>query len=390
MEIKFGLISADSHCGFDRDAFTSRMSARKWGERIPQVREVEEDGRKVDRWCVYGKARGDNVGNCPALMGDPFPTYPQHWEDVPALGFDPVQRLKALDADGIDAEVLFPNPPGGTFFELDDPEFELDVVRAYNDSLAEWTTVSDRYFPVTIIPFLSDPVTIRREIERATAAGHRGINLQGETPDALPHLTDPYWDPVWDACQSLEVPVHFHGSCGVMAGRSTRFWSGYSPRQGHSAMTSTSATTPAQIIPHLVFAGITERFPRLKFVFAEAGIGGLNYILAACDHEWECRHLWTEGLSTRPSEAVRRQMFTNFWFETEGIKLRHDIGIDNLMWESDFPHVASFYPRSWQAVEHVLDGVSAEDRRKLLYENAMRVYRMEAVVREAALMEAHA
>ena len=390
MEIKFGLISADSHCGFDRDAFTSRMSARKWGERIPQVREVEEDGRKVDRWCVYGKARGDNVGNCPALMGDPFPTYPQHWEDVPALGFDPVQRLKALDADGIDAEVLFPNPPGGTFFEFDDPEFELDVVRAYNDSLAEWTTVSDRYFPVTIIPFLSDPMTIRREIERATEAGHRGINLQGETPGSLPHLADPYWDPVWDACQSLEVPVHFHGSCGVMAGRSTRFWSGYSPRQAHSAMTSTSATTPAQIIPHLVFGGITERFPRLKFVFAEAGIGGLNYILAACDHEWECRHLWTEGLSTRPSEAVRRQMFTNFWFETEGIKLRHDIGIDNLMWESDFPHVASFYPRSWEAMEHVLDGVSAEDRRKLLYENAMRVYRMEAVVREAAPMEAHA
>ena len=112
MEIKFGLISADSHCGFDRDAFTSRMSADKWGQRIPQVKEVEEDGRKVHRWCVYGKPRGDNVGNCPALMGDPFPTYPQRWEDVPALGYDPHQRLKALDEDGIDAEVLFPNPSG--------------------------------------------------------------------------------------------------------------------------------------------------------------------------------------------------------------------------------------------------------------------------------------
>ena len=83
---------------------------------------------------------------------------------------------------------------------------------------------------------------------------------------------DSSWDPVWDVCQSLEVPVHFHGSCGVMAGRSTRFWNGYSPRQAHSAMTSTSATTPAQIIPHLIFAGITERFPHLKFVFAELWI----------------------------------------------------------------------------------------------------------------------
>jgi len=390
MEIKFGLISADSHCGFDRDAFTSRMPAARWGERIPQVVEVDDGGSKVHRWRVYGEPRGDNVGNCPALMGDPFPTYPQRWEDVPRAGYDPGERLKALDADGIDAEVLYPNPPGGTFYEFDDAAFELDAVRAYNDALAQWTTVSDRYFPVSVVPYLSDPLTIRREIERATAAGHRGINLQGETPGRLPHLADPHWDPVWDVCQELGVPVHFHGSCGVKAGWSTRFWSGYSPRQAHSAMTSTSAVTPAQIIPHLVFAGITERFPRLKFVFAEAGIGGLNYILAACDHEWERRRLWTEGLNTRPSEAVRRQMFTNFWFEAEGIKLRHDIGIDNIMWESDFPHVASFYPRSWQAVEHVLEGVPARDRRKLLYENAARVYGMDAVVRDEAAREARA
>lgn len=390
MEIRYGLISADSHSGFDRNAFTSRMQASKWGERIPQVVEVEHKGKKVHRWRVYGKPRGDTVGNCPALMGDPFPTYPERWEDVPAKGYDPCERLEALDADRIDAEVLFPNPPGGTFYEFKDAEFELDVVRAYNDALAEWTTVSDRYLPVTIIPYLSDPLTIRSEIERATAAGHRGINLQGEPPRPLPHLTDPYWDPIWEVCQALDVPAHFHGSCGVQAGWSTRFWSGYSQRQAHSAMTSTSAVTPAQIIPQLIFSGITERFPRLKFVFAEAGIGGLNYVLAACDHEWECRHLWTEGLHTRPSEAVRRQMFTNFWFETEGIKLRHDIGIDNIMWESDFPHVASFYPRSWESVEEVLQGVPEADRRKLLYENAMRVYRIDGTVPQAKQREARA
>lgn len=390
MEIRYGLISADSHCGFDRNAFTSRMQASKWGERIPQVIEVEHEGKKVHRWAVYEKPRGDNVGNCPVLMGDPFPTYPQRWEEVSSKGYDPHERLKALDTDGIDAEVLFPNPPGGTFYEFDDADFELDVVRAYNDSLAEWTTVSDRYMPVTIIPYLSDPLIIRGEIERATAAGHRGINLQGQPPSPLRHLTDPYWDPIWDVCQALDVPVHFHGSAGVQAGWSTRFWSGYSERQGHSAMTSTSAVTPAQIIPQLIFSGVTERFPGLKFVFAEAGIGGLNYILAACDHEWEVRRLWTEGISIRPSETVRRQMFTNFWFETEGIKLRHEIGIDNLMWESDFPHVASFYPRSWESVEHVLDDIPAEDRRKVLYVNAMKVYGIDASLEQVEQKEARA
>ena len=180
------------------------------------------------------------------------------------------------------------------------------------------------------------------------------------------------------------MPVHFHGSAGINVGRSSKEWSGYSTRQAHSASTSTSAVTPAQIMPQLIFSGVTERFPRLKFAFAEAGIGGLNYVLAACDHEWEVRPLWTEGISGRPSETVHRQMFVNFWFEAEGIKLRHEIGIDNIMWESDFPHVASFYPRSWESVERVLAGVSADDRRKLLYENAMRVYGIEASVPVAA------
>jgi len=382
MEIRYKLISADSHVAFDRDAFTSRMSAAKWGNRIPQVVEVRHDGRSVDRWSVYGIPAGDTICNCPALMGDPFPTYPQRWEEVPMTAFDPLERLKALDRDRVDAEVLFPNPPGGTFFEFGDAEFELTVVQAYNDVLSDWARASDRYVPLAILPYLSEPTTIAREVARAAAAGHRGINCLGETPKGLPHLCDVRWYPVWDVCQQLELPVHIHGSAGLRAGASVRKWEGYTPRQAHSAMTATSAVTPAQVVPQLIFSGITERFPKLKFVFAEAGMGGLNYVIAACDHEWECRHLWTEGISTRPSEVVHRQMYVNFWFETEGIKLRHDIGIDNIMWESDFPHVASYYPRSWDEVERVLEGVPGEDRRKILYENATRVYRIEAKISE--------
>lgn len=387
MEIKFGLISADSHAAFAPDTYTSRMSASKWGERVPRVVEVEHEGKRIHRWSVYGKVSRGDVCNCPAVMGEPFPTYPKRWEEVPQTAYVPSERLKALDQDGVDAEVLFPNPPGGTFFEFGDAEFELAVVQAYNDALGEWARTSDRYWPLVIIPYLSDPKMIAREIERAVGLGHRGINCLGQAPESLPHLTDPYWHPVWKVCEELDIPVHIHGSAGLSAGASVRKWSGYTPRQAHSAMTATSAVTPAQIIPQLIFSGLTERFPRLKVVFAEAGIGGLNYVLAACDHEWEGRQLWKEGIATRPSETVRRQMYVNFWFEAEGIKLRHDIGIDNIMWESDFPHVASYYPRSWHEVERVLDGVPPEDRRKLLYENALRVYHVEGAVSAGAKAE---
>jgi predicted TIM-barrel fold metal-dependent hydrolase len=376
MELKFGLISADSHAAFDRDTFTSRMSAAKWGDRMPHVASSEREGEGVDGWAVYDKV-GDTVCNCPAVMGDPFPHWPKRWEEVPKMAYDPVERLKALDIDGVDAEVLFPNPPGGAFHSFGDPEFELDTIRAYNDALSDWVAVSDRYLPLVAVPYLSGPEVMAREVEHAVEGGHKGVNITGRMPKGLPHLADPHWFPVWDTCQALGVPILFHGSSGISAGASAKRWQGYSPRQAHSASTSTSAVTPAQIIPQLIFAGVTERFPNLKVVFAEAGIGGLNYVLAACDHEWESRHLWTEGLETRPSEAVRRQMFVNFWFEAEGIKLRQDIGIDNIMWEADFPHVASYYPKSWDAVERVLEGVSEDDRRKLLYLNAINVYQLD-------------
>ncbi len=390
MEIKFGLISTDSHVAHDRTDFTSRMSAQKWGDLIPHVMEIERGGRPVEVWGTYGKpgrASELDLCNCPAFMGEPFPSYPTRWEEVPRLAYDPAERLKALDTDGVDAEVLFPNTgaPGMVFHGFGDAEFELDAVRAYNDTLSDWVRVSDRYLALAILPMLQEPTVIAREIERAVEDGHKGVNVGGgggTGPVGLPPITHPRWDPIWDACEQLGVPVHFHAGGGFGGGWGSGAtkpgsWNGYPRRQDHTVYTAGCGVGPARTIPHLIFSGITQRFPRLKFVFAENGISGFNYAIAACDHEWEIRRLWTEGITIRPSEIIRRQMYGAFWFEDEGIKTRHDIGIDNIMWESDLPHVSSFYPRSWEVVERILDGVGSEERRKMLYGNALQVYGIE-------------
>jgi predicted TIM-barrel fold metal-dependent hydrolase len=109
-------------------------------------------------------------------------------------------------------------------------------------------------------------------------------------------------------------------------------------------------------------------------VSAETGLGWLNFILEGCDHEWERRHLWTEGILTRPSELFKRQLYVDFWYEEAGVQQRHKIGIDNIMWEADYPHSTSTYPESWEFVERSLQGVPQDERDKLLYKNAMRVY----------------
>ena len=167
MEIKFGLISSDSHGQLGKDAYTSRMSEQKWGDKIPHLVEVREDKFPfpVERWVVNGEIQGGNVRNCPTAMKERG-YYPQRWEEVPREVYDPAQRLVALDRDRVDGEVLFPNGPGGTFF-YDDAEFELDCVRAYNDALAEFRRVSDRFIPLAAVPYMSSIETIVAEVERA-------------------------------------------------------------------------------------------------------------------------------------------------------------------------------------------------------------------------------
>jgi predicted TIM-barrel fold metal-dependent hydrolase len=102
----------------------------------------------------------------------------------------------------------------------------------------------------------------------------------------------------------------------------------------------------------------------------------MGFVIEATDHEWERRHLWTDGILTRPSEAFRRQVYVDFWFEQSGIELRQSIGIDNIMWESDYPHITSTYPHSRESVLSTVGSLSEDERCRLLWRNAARLYRL--------------
>ena len=356
------LISCDSHAQPGKDAFISRMSKNKWGDAIPHIIETDDKAHMriaydgiVERWSVNGQVVGDRgVSNCPTVMDDPMRKYfPQHWDEVPSHVYDPKDRLWALDNDRIDAEVLFPNDPvqSATVFQ-GDAQFELDCVRVYNDFLADWREISDRYVPLAIIPYLSDIQVTVAEVTRAVERGHRGIVMLAEPShalDGLQHFNDAYWDPLWAACEEMDTPIHWHGNAGIRL--NIPVWKGYTPNQAQAMNPSTVFSAPAQFIPNLIFSGVLDRFPKLKWVCAETGLGWVNYILEACDHEWERRHLWTEGIATRPSELFHRQIYVDFWYEKAGVSQRHHIGLDNIMWESDYPHSTSTYPESWEFVD---------------------------------------
>jgi uncharacterized protein len=387
MKIQYGLISCDSHAQPANDAFTSRMSKAKWGDAIPQIIETADQDNMavafdhaVERWVVNGKVVGNRgVSNCPTVMNDPMrKTFPQRWEEVPKHVYDPAARLTALDSDGVDAEILFPNDPvqSSCFFQ-GNADFELDCVRAYNDAIAEWRQVSDRYVPLAIIPYMGGIEVTVAEVKRAVSQGHRGIVMlvePSQSLNGLKHFNDPYWYPLWATCEGLDIPIHWHAGGGLNL--SMPRWKGYSRNQNQAVGPAGGFSVQAQFIPNLIFSGVLDRYPRLKWVCAETGLGWVNYILEGCDHEWERRHLWTEGVVTRPSELFRRQVYVDFWYEKAGVEQRHHIGIENIMWESDYPHSTSTYPESWEFVNRTLAGVPEADRKLLLYGNAMRVYHL--------------
>jgi predicted TIM-barrel fold metal-dependent hydrolase len=394
LEIKYGLISCDSHAQLDKDNWLKRMSKAKWGDAIPQIKQTSDKsylavdwGDKVfDRWFVNGVMQGNRgVSNCPTVMQDPKwgeagahrKYFPQHWEDVPDYVYDPVKRLSALDKDGVDAEVLFQNDPvqGARFFQGKDPAFELEATKAYNDGVAEWRQVSERYIPLAVPAYLGGIETTVAEFERSTKIGHRGLVMLAEPQSAgvgLPHFNDLYWEPLWASAQDLGVAIHWHGSGGLnVAGPQ---WKGYTRNEEQAYGPTASFSAVAQFIPNLIFSGNLNRYPRLKWVCAETGLGWVNYILEGCDHEWERRHLWTEGINERPSDMFRRQLYVDFWYEKAGVEMRHNIGIHNIMWESDYPHSTSTWPESWDFVNRTLAAVPQEDRDLMTWKNAYELY----------------
>jgi predicted TIM-barrel fold metal-dependent hydrolase len=393
LDIKYGLISCDSHAQLDKDAFLKRMPS-KWGDKIPQVKEMSDKkflavdwgNEKFERWFVNGEPYGPRgVSNCPTVMQDPKygeagmhrAYFPQYWHEVPDYVYDPVKRLGALDKDGVDAEVLFQNDPvqSATFFQGKDPAFELDCAKAYNDAVADWRRVSERYIPLAVAPYLGGIETTVGEVERAVKNGHKGLVMMAEPSNmgqGLKHFNDRYWDPLWASAQDMDISIQWHASAGVRLDIPT--WKGFTRNESQAVGPTQSFSSIAQFIPNLIFSGVLDRYPTLKWVCAETGLGWVTYILEGCDHEWERRHLWTEGLIDRPSDLFRRQIYVDFWYEKAGVELRHKVGIKNIMWESDYPHSTSTWPESWDFVNRTLAGVPQEDRDAMCWKNAYELY----------------
>ncbi|HKD67399.1 MAG TPA: amidohydrolase family protein [Candidatus Binataceae bacterium] len=375
------VIDVDTHLTEPHDLWTSRAPA-KWKDRVPQVKIV--DGKR--QWVIDGDrtmsaANPSSVVKPDGAKAKGIEFLKWEIEEVHPGSYDIEPRLKFMDGEGIWAQIIYPNLLGfgGLRAATLDPELRVLCTQIFNDAMAEIQAQSgNRIFPMALMPWWDIDITVK-EAQRCHKMGLKGINTNSSPHDhKVPDLGEHHWDPLWEVCSDLNLPINFH------IGSSTEGidWFGKAPWPSQSvdrriALGSTMLFMHnAQIFANIIYSGLLERFPKLKFVSVESGVGWMPFLLETLDYELEEAAPRTKKILTmKPSEYFKRNIYSCFWFEDKGLHNALDaVGVDNLMFETDFPHPTCLYPNALAHVAHTLEGLSFEDKRKLLSANAARVY----------------
>jgi predicted TIM-barrel fold metal-dependent hydrolase len=375
------LIDADTHLTEPADLWTSRVPAKY----VDQVPTMVRDKAGRDIWVFNGDQIGVVGMTATAGWPTPFPDGPATMEECPPAAHDAAARLAYMDDLGIWAQVLYPNVAGfgsQRFLTSDDPELKLLCVQAYNDFLRDWASIDDRRF-VTIMatPFWDIDEAVA-EVERCVDTGHRGILFTGEPQRFdLPYLGESHWDPLWSVAQEAGLAIHFH----IGGGDPT---TSFTPKRIRAHGTAaTYAYTATELFlknglqtADLLTSGVLPRFPDLKFVSVESGIGWVPFVLEAADYAYlEGRPDRTSEWELMPSEYFARQVYACYWFETVAPKrLLDEIPVDRILFETDYPHPTCLFGDVREQIDRSLADATEEQRHKILWENAAQLYRIDA------------
>jgi predicted TIM-barrel fold metal-dependent hydrolase len=365
------LVSVDDHLVEPPSLFEGRLPA-KYVEQGPKV--IRTD-RGDDVWMFNG-TRIPNIG-LNAVAGRPKEEYgvePTAFEEIRPGCFDIHERVKDMDAGGILAAMCFPSFPGFAgrlFAAAEDKGLALAVTRAYNDwHIDEWCgTYPGRFIPMAL-PIIWDPELCAAEIRRVSAKGCHSITFT-ENPTALgyPSFHEDHWDPMWQALVETGTVLSVHlGSSGRLTTTA--------PNAPLDVMITLQPMNICAAAADLFWSRVIKKFPDLRIALSEGGTGWIPYFLERLDRTYDMHHLWTgQDFGDRlPSEVFRERFLTCFITDPIGVRLRHDIGIDSIAWESDYPHSDSTWPNAPEELERVIHGVPDDEVDKMTWQNACRWY----------------
>jgi predicted TIM-barrel fold metal-dependent hydrolase len=373
------VVDADTHITEWYDLWTSRAPA-KFKDRVPQV--VDEDGKW--EWIFDGKSMGRNgASSCISKTGEKIlgmDFQKMQLADVFPGAYDVKERVKFMDSEGIAAQIGYPNLMGfgGQASMKADKELRDACVTIFNDAMAELQADSgNRIYPMAMMPWWDIDFCLR-EAERCAAMGFRGINMNSDPNDhGFPTLGNQAWDPLWEVCVDRKLPVNFH----IGASDETMSWFGHGlwPEYGPNIKLAYGSLTlffgNMRVLANILFSGLLERHPKLNIVSVESGGGWIPFFLEAMEYQMQQAGLKTE---MTPREVFKRQIYACSWFERRDIvDTARSIGVDNLMYETDFPHPTCLYPDSQDYMVEAMERFTPEERRKVFGGNAERLYNLD-------------
>ncbi|HEX5588439.1 MAG TPA: amidohydrolase family protein [Acidimicrobiia bacterium] len=371
------IISADSHVSIPNELVQSHLPS-KLREKVIETEKAYAEAMlaakpqkaaqaelKKERQSSGEDRAFPNMG-----AGAPWPAAGRAGEH------DAVARLADMDLDGVEAEVLYVGAGGASLMALD-PTDMVEAIRAINSASIEWASVDPkRLMPVYILP-INDIDASVKEVERVVAEHGKAVQVPLiPREQGAPPYWDEYYDPLWDVISETGVPISQHVGANrylmadVMSEDPTPFM---------GIMQSLPPIFMSECVADWTVSGVLERWPRLKVVLVEAGIGWIPYFLERLDtmvdnHGWDT--FPGKAISEKPSFYWHRNMAATFEQDLAGIRLLDLIGIENLMWATDYPHPDSTWPRSQEILTTHFQDLPKDEIEMIASGNVTRLYNL--------------
>ncbi len=368
-ENRYRLVDADTHVNEPPDLWTSRVSQR-YRDRVPQLQRFEEG----DAWVGEGVKDPINFGfNAAATLSRFERKAWVRFDDIPRGGYDPAVRLEEMDADLVDAAVFYPTPRvSHIVISNKDPELHLEMVRAYNDWLIDYCSHDpSRLGAIVLLPNrgVDDAVAeLERVAEKTSVVGA----LLGCYPHGDQDI-DVEDDRVWQAVAAAELPLHIH--VGLVNDPPSDIYAPGKVTSGHAAGDLRFLGAPT-IMVQFLNSGVFDRVPGLDVVMVEVDAGWVPYVKEQMDNRFRRRAVGRDARFKRlPSEVIHDHFHFTYITDNYALTNRHRIGVDRLMWSSDFPHSGSDWPNSWRTIDSDFANIPNDERSQILSGNAMRLYR---------------
>jgi predicted TIM-barrel fold metal-dependent hydrolase len=357
------------------DLFTSEAPAHL-KDRMPYVADSPDGPRWVTKsGASFGFVAGVGSGGTKYVPGSQLRVdvmastglYTEGAKGVRRPG-DPHLRIKEMDRDGVDAEVIYGILAAAG--KMNDIEASNAMLRIYNTWMADFCRqYPNRHIGLANLPY-GDIDAAVAEVHRVATLGFKGVELSCSWN--MEPMWHPQWEPLWAAINEVNLPLHFHTFPSVPPELRTKY-QGLTQRALRFSGLCMFQITLGHILTALMGSAVFERYPNLRVVFGESGIGWIPYVLDRMDFEYEDQYK-DLPLKMRPSEYWRRQCKATFQYDRIGTKLIDDMGVETLMWGSDYPHPDGVWPESEKYISEQFKDLPEEVVKAITCDNAGRFY----------------